>query len=53
MPNAKGIPYIGLSNLRQEIKAIVERVVENVPFNVKEYLKFNVPGSDSVGDWGR
>ena len=36
-------------------KAIAERIkrdVENMPFDVKEYLEHDVPGSDSVGDWG-
>ena len=54
-PNAKGIPYTGLSNARPETKAIEERVkqnLENMPFDLKEYLEFEVPGSDSVGDWG-
>jgi len=54
--NGKGIPYTGLSNARPETKAIADRVkavVDSMPFDVKEYLKFDVPGSDSVGDWGR
>ena len=54
-PNAHGIPYTGLSNARPETKAIAERVkrnMENMPFDLKEYLEFDVPGSDSVGDWG-
>jgi arylsulfatase len=54
--NARGIPYTGLSNARPETKAIADRVkaaVEAMPFNVEEYLDFDVPGSDSVGDWGR
>lgn len=54
-PNAHGIPYTGLSNARPETKAIAERVkraMENMPFDVKEYLEFDAPGSDSVGDWG-
>ena len=54
--NAKGIPYTGLSNARPETKAIASRVkavVDNMPFDVEEYLKFDVPGSDRVGDWGR
>jgi arylsulfatase len=56
MPNAHGIPYTGLSNARPETKAIaerVERVLNNMPFDVKEYLEFDAPGSDSVGDWGQ
>jgi hypothetical protein len=24
-----------------------------MPFDVKEYLEFDLPGSDSVGDWGK
>jgi arylsulfatase len=54
--NAKGIPYTGLSNARPETQAIATRVkaaVEAMPFDVEEYLEFDVPGSDSVGDWGR
>lgn len=56
MPNASGIPYTGLSNARPETKAIAERVkrdIENMLFDVKEYLEFDLPGSDSVGDWGK
>ena len=52
----KGIPYTGLSNARPETKAIAKRVratVESMPFDVKEYLGFDLPGSDAVGDWGR
>ena len=54
--NAKGIPYTGLSNARPETKAIgerVERLIDQLPFDADEYLDFHVPGSDSVGDWGR
>ena len=53
--NAKGIPYTGLSNARPETKRIVERVkavAESMPFDVKEYLEFEIPGSDTVGDFG-
>ena len=56
VPNAKGIPYTGLSNARPETLAIGERVreaVEAMPFDVREYLEFEVPGSDDVGDWGQ
>ena len=56
MAGSHGIPYTGLSNARPETKAIAERVkqnMENMPFDVKEYLEYDVPGSDSVGDWGR
>ena len=54
--NGKGVPYTGLSNARPETKAIAERVdatVKAMPFDIKEYLDFEVPGSDAVGDWGR
>ena len=54
--NGKGIPYTGLSNARPETKAIAERVratVDSMPFDVEEYLDFDIPGSDAVGDWGR
>ena len=53
--NAKGIPYTGLSNARPETKAIADRVkavVGAMPFDIEEYLKFDIPGSDKVGDWG-
>jgi arylsulfatase len=54
--NAKGIPYTGLSNARPETKEIAVRVkrdLKNMPFDIKEYLEHKIPGSDSVGDWGR
>ncbi len=54
--NAKGIPYTGLSNARPETRAIADRVravADNMPFDVEEYLEFDIPGSDSVGDWGK
>ena len=54
--NGRGIPYTGLSNARPETKAIAERVratVEAMPFDVEEYLEFDAPGSDNVGDWGK
>ena len=55
MPNGKGIAYTGLSNARPETKAIATRVkavAESMPFDVREYLEFEIPGSDSVGDFG-
>ena len=55
-PNAKGIPYTGLTNARPETKAIQERVkqnIENMPFDVQEYLEFEVPGGKVDPDWGR
>jgi arylsulfatase len=45
-PNAKGIPYTGLSNARPETKAIAEQVkrnVENMPFDVEDYIEFDIP----------
>ena len=54
--NAKGIPYTGLSNARPETKAIADRVkavADSMPFDVEEYLEFDIPGGDSVGDWGK
>ncbi len=42
MPNARGIPYTGLSNARPETKAIAERIKrerENMPFDVEDYLE--------------
>jgi arylsulfatase len=56
VPNGHGIPYTGLSNARPETRAIADRVksnLKNMPFDVKEYLEYDVPGSDSVGDWGQ
>ena len=53
--NAKGVPYTGLSNARPETRAIADRVkalAEEMPFDVEEYLEFELPGSDSIGDWG-
>ena len=54
--NGKGIPYTGLVNARPETKAIATRVkatMEVMPFDVEDYLEFDIPGSDSVGDWGQ
>lgn len=56
LPKAHGIPYTGLSNARPETKAIADRInrnMKNMPFDVEEYLKFHVPGSDTDGDWGQ
>ena len=56
VPNAHGIPYTGLSNARPETKAIAERVkrdMENMPFDVEEYLSHEIPGNDKDGDWGK
>lgn len=54
--NGRDIPYTGLSNARPETKAIAERVqklVREMPFDVEEYIEIDLPGSDSVSDWGR
>lgn len=51
----KDIPYTGLSNARPETKAIASRVktiMDSMPFSLEEYLESDMPGSDSVGDWG-
>jgi arylsulfatase len=55
-PNAKGIPYTGLSNARPETRAIGERIkknIEGMPFNVREYIEFQVPGGKADPDWGK
>lgn len=52
VPAAHGIPYTGLSNARPETLAIGDRInreVEAMPFDVKEFLEFDIPGSDGVG----
>lgn len=54
--NGKGIPYTGLANARPETRAIADRVkatIDSMPFDAEEYLEFDIPGSDAVGDWGR
>jgi len=56
VPNGKGIPYTGLANARPETLAIAARVkaaVESMPFDVTEYLEFEVPGGNVEGDWGQ
>ncbi|MHC4116796.1 MAG: sulfatase-like hydrolase/transferase [Planctomycetota bacterium] len=56
VPKAHGIPYTGLSNARPETRAIADRVKRNMinmPFDLKEYLEFDIPGTDSDGDWGQ
>lgn len=56
VPSAHGIPYTGISNARPETKAIaarIQREVEAMPFDVREYLEYDIPGSKSVGDWGK
>jgi arylsulfatase len=54
-PNAKGIPYTGLSNARPETKAIGERMkryMDNMPFDMTEYLEFEPSWTTADGDWG-
>jgi arylsulfatase len=56
VPKAHGIPYTGLSNARPETKAIADRVksnIKNMPFDIKEYLEFDIAGTDVDGDWGQ
>jgi arylsulfatase len=56
VPKAHGIPYTGLSNARPETKAIADRLnrnMKNMPFDLEEYLEFDIPGTDSDGDWGQ
>jgi arylsulfatase len=56
VPKAHGMPYTGLSNARPETRAIADRVkrdIENMPFDIREYLEFDIPGTDSDGDWGQ
>lgn len=55
-PKAHGIAYTGISNARPEtkkIKEMVNRNIENMPFNVIEYLKFDFPGSKRDPDFGK
>lgn len=54
-PNAKGIPLTGLANARPETRAIgdmVKKNIEALPFDIKEYLEFEVPGGKIDPDWG-
>jgi arylsulfatase len=56
VPKAHGIPYTGLSNARPETRAIADRVkrdVENMPFDLEEYMKFDWPAIHLDGDWGQ
>lgn len=55
-PNAKGIPLTGLSNARPETKGIgemVKRNIQNMPFDVEEYLELEIPGSKIDADFGK
>jgi hypothetical protein len=54
--NGKGILYTDRSNARPEIKEVGKRVkayMNKMPFEIKEYLGYEVPGSDNICDWGR
>jgi hypothetical protein len=54
VPYPKRIPYTGLTNACPKTLAIADRVeaaVEAMSFDVREYLEFELPGSDTVGDW--
>ena len=53
---AYGIPYTGISNARPETKAIADQMkrnINNMPFDVKEYLEFEIPGSKADPDFGK
>ena len=53
---AYGIPYTGLSNARPETKAIADMVrknIDNMPFDITEYLEHYIPGSKADPDFGR
>jgi arylsulfatase len=53
---AYGIPYTGLSNARPETKAIgddMKRNIQSLPFDVKEYIEFEIPGSKADPDFGK
>jgi len=55
MPNGKGIPLTGLANARPETLAIgdvVRRNLENMPFDIEEYLEFELPEKVDP-DWGK
>lgn len=53
---AYGIPYTGISNARPETKAIADemrRSMKNMPFNIQEYIEFEIPGSKADPDFGK
>ncbi|MHC4712871.1 MAG: sulfatase-like hydrolase/transferase [Planctomycetota bacterium] len=55
-PKAHGIPYTGLSNARPETEAIADQVrrnLQNMPFDITEYIEHEIPGGVVDGDWGR
>lgn len=52
---AFGVPYTGLSNIRPETEAIGERMrrrINRLPFDIREYLELEIPGSKADPDFG-
>ncbi len=55
-PKAYGVPYTGLANARPETKAIAEMIKQNLegmPFEIGEYLEFDIPGAKADPDFGQ
>ncbi len=55
-PKAYGIPYTGLTNARPETRAIAEHVkrnIRNMPFDLQEYIEFEIPGAKADPDFGK
>ena len=53
---AHGIPYTGISNARPETKEIgqqMKRNIQELPFDVREYIELEIPGSKADPDFGR
>ncbi len=53
---AYAIPYTGLTNARPETRAIADQLkrnIENMPFDVRDYLEFDTPGTKADPDFGR
>ena len=53
---AYGVPYTGLSNARPETKAIAEEInrnIENLPIDVREYIEFDIPGTKGDPDFNQ
>ena len=53
---AYGIPYTGLTNARPETKAIGDQLKRNInglPFDVREYIEFEIPNSKADPDFGQ
>jgi arylsulfatase len=53
---AHGVPYTGLSNARPETRAIADQTrknIESMPFDFREYIEFEIPGSKADPDFGR